>query len=265
MLSKPITLSVYVSPALAVTAGVSRYGEGEYILAESDLASLAPDMRALLADSLDDAMRASGPPLALAAPTISWATVAPALLERLAAVRKDREKRAAEKERATKAAEEAIQLRTKSIIALRAFALGIEALAPAAKNGYDVSSGALDHIADQIRGDFAGAFVITGGTPEFAGAEWIERAAPRPSAFAVLDRVTRHVDEIRCPRASWSRPRIPACVQIEVSRIVRFTPASTRNSRDEEVLGQRITAIVVTVKAAGFENRTCAIVFPAES
>jgi len=363
-MDKAIALKVSISQALAIAAGVPRYGDSEYTLTESDLASLAPDVRALLAESLDKGcVRVSSStfsePLALAAPSVSWDTVEPVLLERLAVVRKIRETAAADKEAAIQAllaiperewiyvikttdwehgaqiaredwrildgaygcynrdaykhqndpriaavferlapelkqrrlqadadhkervalarrsyeeAQEravaesqlAVKKREAAVNQLRAFALGIDRLARPAKDGYDVTTAALDEIATEIRGQFADAFVLVAGSHEYENASWKERSAPRAPAFLALDRVTKHVDDVRCPRG-WSRPGIPACVEIDISRIVRFTPASTRDEYDCEILGRQMTAIVVTIDVPAIEHGTRVVVFPAES
>jgi len=160
-------------------------------------------------------------------------------------------RRLATEEAEERRAEEAKRVRAQAHAELRAYAREVDHLARAAADGYEVHGAAVDNVAAEIAALDEDATVLVDGSPQYEAATWDERRAPRPEAFAVLDRVTKHVASVR----------YPACVTIDVSRVMRYT-APVEDDDGDWVAGPRTTAIIVTVSSPVTKDR--AVVFPAE-
>lgn len=115
---------------------------------------------------------------------------------------------------------------------MRAYALKVDDLAPAAEDGYDVIPGVLEHIAEQVAAAARGiegvvsVETITRGTRAWDEIEIEDRASPRAPA----------VKAQRALKASCAALTLPEGVSVEVEKVQRIT-------RD----GERSTGLVAQV------------------
>lgn len=102
-----------------------------------------------------------------------------------------------------------------------------------------MSGAAVDFIANQIAKACSGKAYVK-DTPAWATAEWEARPAPWPEAVAHRDKVVAFVEALR----------VPACVTIEVSDVVRIRfPDWDDDGRrvGRWVTGDKSTGVVVHV------------------
>lgn len=115
--------------------------------------------------------------------------------------------------------------------ALRAYALTVPELAPAAEDGYDVTPGVLDHIAalvaDAARAAGASSTeVVVSGTRAWEAWDMEERSAPKPAA----------VKAQRALREACARIAVPDGVHIAVEKVQRVTREEGGEKRRETSL-----------------------------
>lgn len=137
--------------------------------------------------------------------------------------------------------------RTQCVEELRAFALGIPALARAARDGYDVSDAVVAHVADQVAARDPEAFVLVEGSAMYQSSRCEDRKNPRLYAFEVLDRVSSHVSQVVTPPS----------LEILLQKIQRFTPPPVSRAKQAPY-----TAIMVSVRSPCTRERR--VVFRAE-
>lgn len=140
---------------------------------------------------------------------------------------------------------------------LREYAKTLPHLERAAKEGYEIASAVIDHIANLVtkiappakpRSPFGttpipGFIILTADTDEWEDAEWEERKAPFSKAFEAFDNMLLHLTTIDTP----------ACVMMTLHRIARFRLNES---------AQWMTAIVVEVGTEFWNHRL--VVIPAE-
>lgn len=150
-------------------------------------------------------------------------------------------KRAAEAE-ARKAAEAAAAEARKAAVhaALRAYALTVDDLAPAAEDGYDIVPGALNHIAELVAeaalaSGATSADIVRDGTAAWDAWDMDERAAPKADA----------VRAARAFREACSKITVPEGVAISVEKVQRVT--RTRETTYAEAEKTRTTSLVAFV------------------
>lgn len=139
---------------------------------------------------------------------------------------------------------------------LRAFAAQIDDLARAVAEDYEVEAAVVDHVAERIeaavRATIAGrreVLQIVDGSPAYDRASWEERKAPRPGALNARDQIV-------AAAASVERP---ACVTINVSRVMRIEIEAEGDRFGEKPEGAKYTGIVVTISSPVTPDR-CVIV-----
>lgn len=198
--------------------------------------------------SEEPSLQVPGSPELYGDPRVSkrLAALKPRLERERAEWRRQRDERAA----AEKAAEDAKAAAASAYVeAIRALASREDDLARAAAEGYDCERAVLDRLASRLA-EAVGAPHHAIDTRAWNEPE--ERPAPRPEAFALLDRVTAAARE--------ANETIPSAIgQWAVSRIVRID-ACPHEGRDEhgEPLRHPVTAVLATLYTpTGVREITC--------
>lgn len=136
-------------------------------------------------------------------------------------------------------AEEAAKKRAADAAAaeLRQFALeghaGPAALR-AAGDGYDVRAAVLDAVQEQLPRPDA----VSKPGDEYA---WEERSSPKADAFALLDRIAESAKAVTLK---------PACLEVDVSRVLRITEPDSDDGQ-----GRKRTGVVVTLSSPATQDR----------
>jgi hypothetical protein len=168
-----------------------------------------------------------------------------------------REKAAAE----AAAAAEALAAREKAAAGaqFREFALGVDSIARAAKEGYDINAAVIDELVRRVCEVRPGSaakspLVIREGTTAWDLYDWDTRKSPSQHAFAVLDRIASHV-------ATVERPE---CVELyvqdsDVPRVLHITRSESQKYADD---GESFTGVVVWISSPLTKDRV--VIFRAE-
>lgn len=179
-------------------------------------------------------------PLAARGEEIPWG--APELTARKAALEAEVERRNAAQERVNAAEAERLAVqRAERVLREKAEREGYEtefrefaeaghageAAQRAVREGYDIRTAVLDAVQAQLPTPSA----VAHKHDEYG---WEERTSPKADAFALLDRITAAVKAVE---------RKPACVAIEVSRVMRIEEPP----EDRLEASRKVTGVVVTL------------------
>lgn len=122
------------------------------------------------------------------------------------ALEAEEERREAERKAAKEAAEAKAKARKAAVVdALRAYALTVDELRPAAEDGYDVTRGAVDHIAAQIHDLVSRKSVVSETVTVARGsAEWdeldeVDRKSPRAAYVLAQRELAKEVAALTLP------------------------------------------------------------------
>ena len=116
------------------------------------------------------------------------------------------------------------------------------AAARAAEEGYDVRTAVIDDVLVQLlEPEFVSKDSQLVGNLHEAGTKYQERNNPEAYAFAVLDQI----------RALIADVEKPACVDLQVSRIMRATKPSSSSALPD----QKYTAVLVYVRSPITDER----------
>jgi hypothetical protein len=114
------------------------------------------------------------------------------------------------------------------------------ATARAAEEGYDVRTAVIDDVLVQLLEPESKDSQLVGNLHE-AGTKYQERNNPEAYAFAVLDQIRALVADVEKP----------ACVELQVSRVMRATKPSSSSALPD----QKYTAVLVYVRSPITDER----------
>jgi len=234
------------SPALEPARAAAKR-KAAAVLAEKRATYLATPPAKLVNDLLAVRPTVADPPV-LDDETRAHFAVAKKIAADTLAAREQREKEdRAKKEAADEAKKKAVESAT---AALAKYALTVDDLAPAAREGYDMRVGVVDHVCEVIAAlaDGPKGKVLRDETAAWRRTSWDDAASPRAAVIALRNRIVEHVAALSLPPAS--------ALEVEVARVQRI------EEEDQDGDTTKYRGIVVWVTGPATSARV--VIFRAE-